>query len=195
MDQAYDTEQARMIALAPLNGMSYQQDNACVYGIIKQLVLEGTGCTYILRFDGTADGRSAWLALRNHYEGDGFRNQNVDDAYSLLDKLAYTGEMKGFTFEKFVEKYMECFLELAQFDELILESQKVRGFLNRISAPELQDSVQQVRATSGLMTNFEQAANFIALSVSPIKQQNRNMGSLTSEGSGRNTGNRGRGRG
>jgi len=33
--QAYDTEQARMMALAPLNGASYRQDNARVYSIIK----------------------------------------------------------------------------------------------------------------------------------------------------------------
>jgi hypothetical protein len=85
MEQAYDTEQARMIALAPLNGISYQQDNARVYGIIKQLVLEAPSHTYILRFDGTANGRSAWLALHDNYEGNGFRNQNVNDAYSLLD--------------------------------------------------------------------------------------------------------------
>ena len=190
--QAYGTEQARMIALAPLNGASYQRDNARVYGIIKQLVLEGPGRTYILRFDGAADGRSAWLALRDHYEGDGFRNRNVDDAYTLLDKLSYAGEKKGFTFEKFVERHMECFLELARFDEPILESKKVRDFLNRISAPELQASVQQVRATAALMAVFEQAANFISLSVNPIKQQTRNIGSLASEGTGRNSRNRGR---
>jgi hypothetical protein len=135
--QAYGTEQARMIALAPLNGASYHRDNAHAYGIIKQLVLEGPGCTYILRFDGAADGRSAWLALRNHYEGDGFRNRNVEDAYTLLDKLSYAGEKKGFTFEKFVERHMECFLELARFDEPILELKKVHDFLNHISAPEL----------------------------------------------------------
>jgi hypothetical protein len=63
----------------------------------------------------------------------------------LLDKLAYTGEKKGFTFKKFVERHMECFLELTRFDELILESKKVWDFLNCISAPELQASVQQVR--------------------------------------------------
>jgi len=183
-----------MIALAPLNGASYQRDNARVYGIIKQLVLEGPGRTYILRFDGAADGRSAWLALRDHYEGDGFRNRNVDDAYTLLDKLSYAGEKKGFTFEKFVERHMECFLELARFDEPILESKKVRDFLNRISAPELQASVQQVRATAAFMADFEQAANFISLSVNPIKQQIRNIGSLASEGTGRNSRNSGHNR-
>jgi hypothetical protein len=104
--------------LAPLNGASYQLDNACVYGIIKQLVLEGPGHTYILWFVSAADGRSAWLALHDHYDGNGFQNRSVNDAYTLLDKLSYTAEKKGFTFEKFVERHMECFLELVRFDEL-----------------------------------------------------------------------------
>jgi len=71
-DAAYATEQARLVALAPLNGSSYQPDNARVYGIIKQLVLEGPGRTFIMRYDTLADGRGAWLALRAHYEGEVF---------------------------------------------------------------------------------------------------------------------------
>jgi len=66
---AYATEQAQLIALAPLNGPSFQRDNARVYGIIKQLVLEGPGRKFVLRFDTAADGHGTWLALRAHYEG------------------------------------------------------------------------------------------------------------------------------
>jgi hypothetical protein len=121
-EEAYETEQARLVAVAPLNGPSYHCDNAKVYGIIKQLVLEGPGRTFIFRFDTAADGRAAWLALWGHYEGEGFRNHNVDDTYSLLDHLSYSGEKKGFTFEKFRPCHMECFLELARFNEPILET-------------------------------------------------------------------------
>jgi hypothetical protein len=34
-EEAYETEQARLVAVAPLNGPSYQRDNAKVNGIIK----------------------------------------------------------------------------------------------------------------------------------------------------------------
>ena len=177
-EEAYETDQARLVALAPLNGPSYQRDNAKVYGIIKQLVLEGPGRTFILCFDAAADGRAAWLALWGHYEGIGFKNRNVDEAYSQLDHLTYSGEKKGFTFEKFVQRHMESFLELARFNEPILETKKVRDFLGRITVPELQASVQQVKATAALMTDFEQAANFISLSVQPLKSQTRTIGSI-----------------
>jgi hypothetical protein len=39
----YETEQEQNVAIAPLKGTSYQFDNATVYGIIQQLVLEGPG--------------------------------------------------------------------------------------------------------------------------------------------------------
>ena len=80
----FQTEQEQNMAMAPLTGLAYQRDNAKVYGIIKQLVLEGPGRSYILRYDSTSDGRAAWFALINHFEGDGFRNRNVEEAYTKL---------------------------------------------------------------------------------------------------------------
>jgi hypothetical protein len=84
-DAVFETEQAQSIALAPLGEPAFQRDNAKVYGIIKQLVLEGPGRTYILRFDAAVDGRSAWMALKAHFKGEGFRNSHVKDAYSTLE--------------------------------------------------------------------------------------------------------------
>ena len=81
-------------------GDAFQRDNARVYGIIKQLVIEGPGRSYILPYDKANHGRQAWLALRAHYEGEGFRNRNVEEAYSTLEHIFYEGEKKGFTFEK-----------------------------------------------------------------------------------------------
>jgi len=167
-------------------------DNACVYGLIKQLVLEGPGCTYIMRHDAMADGHSAWLALKAHFKGDGFRNRNVKEAYSRLESLMYEGEKKEFTFEKFIQRHMECYLELARFNEPILENKKVRHLLNYIKSPELSAAKQQVKATPNLSTNFEEAVNFLSLSVTPIKQLQRNVAAFDATRDNR-TGGRGRG--
>ena len=136
--------------MAPLTGESFTRDNVKVYGIIKQLVLEGPGRSYILPFDNASNGRAAWMALIDHFEGDGFRNRNVEDAYRVLEGLHYEGERKGFNFEKFIQKHMECYLELARHNEPVTETKKVRDFLARIKATELQAAIQQVRATPEL---------------------------------------------
>jgi len=51
--------------------------------------------------------------INNHFEGDSFCDCNVEDAYFTLEHFFYEGERKSFNFEKFVERHMECYLELA----------------------------------------------------------------------------------
>jgi hypothetical protein len=137
-----------------------------------------------MRFDDAANGRGAWNALRSHFEGDGFRNRNVEEAYNTLETLVYEGEQKGFTFEKFSERQLECYLELSRFNEPILESKKVRDLLNRIKAPELAAAKQQIKASPHLANNFEEAINFLSLSATPIKQSQRNIAAFDQYGLG-----------
>ena len=59
----FQNEVEESIALAPLTGETYQRDNCKVYGIIKQLVIEGPGHSYILTYDSASDGHAAWMAL------------------------------------------------------------------------------------------------------------------------------------
>jgi hypothetical protein len=51
----YANDNELAVAMAPLTGDSYARDNVKVYGIIKQLVLEGPRQSYILPFDNAAD--------------------------------------------------------------------------------------------------------------------------------------------
>lgn len=62
-EATYQNDLERLIAIAPLVGDAFQRDNARVYGIIKQLVIEGPGRSYILPYDRANNGRQAWLAL------------------------------------------------------------------------------------------------------------------------------------
>ncbi len=117
------------------------------------------------------------LALVSHFEGDSYCNHNVEDAYAALESTHYEGECKGFTFEKFVEKHNEAFLELSCYGEPVLEIKKVRNFLSRINAPELAAAKQQVCVTPALLANFQEAANFIAL-IAPLKIASRDIGAI-----------------
>jgi hypothetical protein len=83
----YETDAEQAVAIAPLVGEQYNRDNAKVYGILKQLCLEGPGRSYILDFDKAKDGRGAWLAMYNHYEGDSYRNRAKLEAYAILEKI------------------------------------------------------------------------------------------------------------
>jgi hypothetical protein len=177
----YATDAEQAVAIAPLAGKQYNHDNAKVYGILKQLCLEGPGRSYILDFDRTKDGRGAWLAMYSHYEGDSFRNRSKDEAYAILDGIHYEGKCKSFTFENFIERHNECFLELARQNEPVYKDKKVQDFLNCINAPELQAAIQTMRASPMMHVTFQEAANFIALSVKPAKQSTRYVASAHTE--------------
>ncbi len=102
-----------------------------------------------------------------------------------MDTIHYEGEKKGFTFEKFVERHNHAFLELECHGEPIIETKKVRNFLARINAPELQAAKQQVRANEAMMNDFQLASNFISLSVNPVKPPQRSMIGATTANQGR----------
>jgi uncharacterized protein YxeA len=106
--------------------------------------LEGTGHVYILPFDAAQNGRNAYLALYEHFESDSLCNRSKNEAYQTLQILHYNGEKKGFTFETFVEKHNEAYLELEQQTELVYEEMKVHNFQEKMSTPELQAAKEQV---------------------------------------------------
>ncbi len=95
---AYTTDNEALIQNAALNGMQYDRDNERVYGILKQLILEGPAWSFITpAIDRTANGRAAWLALRAHYEGESFTTKQKEEAYAALDAVHYKGERMTFT--------------------------------------------------------------------------------------------------
>jgi hypothetical protein len=113
----------------------------------------------------------------------------------MLDRLSYEGEKRGFTFEKFFERHMDCYLELERFNEPVLETKKVHDLLNRIKAPELAAAKQQVRATDCLANSFEEAANFLALSIVPLKAATSIFPGARGGNKQEGSGGRGKGRG
>ncbi len=198
-EAAYETDAEQAVAIAPLVGEQYNRDNNKVYGILKQLCLEGPGRSYILQFDRNKDGRGAWLAMHSHFEGESYRNRAKLEAYATLANIHYDGERKSFTFETFIEKHNQCFLELSRQNEPVHEDKKVRDFLDRINASELQAAKQAVRTSEAMVGNFQLAANFVALSVAPAKSSTRFIASAQTDRSsqqGRGGGHRsGRGHG
>ena len=84
----FATEQELMIATAPLIGDQFDINNESVFGVIKQLSLEGRAWAYINEnLNQTKDGRGTWLALCAHHEGESFLNKQKEEAYKTIDGL------------------------------------------------------------------------------------------------------------
>jgi hypothetical protein len=194
----YQTEQELMIATAPLQGDQFDIDNERVYGIIKQLILEGPAWAYVTSdVDRAKNGRAAWLALRAHYEGESFLNKQKEDAYKSIESVHYKGERSTFTFEHFTGILTKAYNDLQRYGEPVLEAKKVRDLLNKIGDPKLESAKQAIRINIIYKNDFAMAVNFLAESVETFdKSKSRMIGETTqSRGNSRTSSYRGRGRG
>jgi hypothetical protein len=183
----FTTEQELMIATAPLLGDQFHLDNERVYGIIKQLILEGPAWAYITSdIDRSKNGRAAWLALRAHYEGESFLNKQKEDAYKAIDMVHYKGERSTFTFEHFTGILTKAYNDLQRYGEPVLESKKVRDLLIKISDPKLESAKQAIRINVIYKNDFALAVNFLAESVETLdKNKTRIIGEVTQGALGR----------
>jgi hypothetical protein len=97
----YASEQDISIANAPLTAYVFNH-NRGVFGMIKQLTLNGAAFSYIVNeINRRKDEREAWLALRQHYEGEAQVNRQKDAASETLCNTVYKGERATYTFESF----------------------------------------------------------------------------------------------
>lgn len=108
-NQVYDSEHQRLIAVTPLLGIEFSEDNGKVFDHLKSWTLKGPAWTWMRSYNATRDGRRAWLLLLAHYEGEAQRDRVKDAAYSAIAAARYHREKKKFSFETYVTKHQEAY--------------------------------------------------------------------------------------
>lgn len=104
----YDDERKKLILLTPLVGAAFKKDNQHVDHILGNCLNSTKG--YLWYHDITErDGRAAYWALKNHYDGDVAHGVRVDKAQSLLKQLHYCGSEQVFPFKRCITKMKEAF--------------------------------------------------------------------------------------
>lgn len=165
----YATESETLVKNALLQGVQFDRDNERVYGILKQLILEGPAWPFIIQdVDRASHGRNAWLALRAHYEGESFLTKQKEKAYAALDTIHYMGEHATFTFEHFTNVLTKAYHDLQHFGEPVVEVKKVWDLLAKITDLKLEAPKQTTKITPGYKDNFLAAITFLAQCVSPL---------------------------
>ncbi|MGH3053958.1 MAG: hypothetical protein ACRDL7_03150, partial [Gaiellaceae bacterium] len=93
-----------------MNSKAFKKDNNFVYNLLKRLT-SGTGSSaysHLVQFDDAADGRSAWIAMRDYFEGDAVLNSVVTEARKAINSTLYRGENhRGMNFDKYVAIHVE----------------------------------------------------------------------------------------
>jgi hypothetical protein len=125
------TERDRALYKYPLNGRHYNLDNMTAYRLLSDLVNGTSGYTWISNYDRAQDGRAAWLALVEHYEGGGQREKRMSAAVATIKALHYKNE-SIFSFEDFSRKLIQAYRDLEGTDEEMTDFNKVKTMLEKV---------------------------------------------------------------
>ena len=121
----------RSLYLYPLNGRHFNLDNMTVYRLLSDLVNGTSGYTWITAYDRAQNGRAAWIALVDHYEGGGQREKRTSAAVAAIKALHYKNE-SIFSFEDFSRKLIQAYRDLDGTDEEMSDFNKVKTLLEKV---------------------------------------------------------------
>lgn len=93
---------------AVLFGPHYKEDNKKVMLLLKRLLLNTPSYNHILDSADRNDGRAAFNALVQYYEGEDYVERNISTAFDKLSSTFYRGDTIRYNFEKYVAAHMEC---------------------------------------------------------------------------------------
>ena len=125
------------IAGAPFTGNAYTSDNRKVFEIIQRLIIGNAQAESIVRaLNKPNDGRSAYMAIKVFYEGEGVMSMEVIKAEKDLHNLFYSGEKHpNMWFILFEQRLKTAFATLDR-----LESRQV--FSNHMKLRKLQEKIK-----------------------------------------------------
>jgi hypothetical protein len=98
----YPTDLDEKIERTLLVGPQYAADNATMYDLLKSLAGNGPLWPFIQPFERNRNGRAAWKALVNFYEGDTMKARAKQTAYQAIAKSSYQGPRRNFGFSAYV---------------------------------------------------------------------------------------------
>lgn len=197
----YSTVHEQLVNQAIHHGPEYNTNNGIVYDLLQSLTLNGPAWSWISGFQRSRNGRGAWKALIEYYEGDAMQMRSKQQCYDSIAKASYQGWKRNFDFSAYVAIHQQAHQDLARLGEPIPENKKVRDFLQGITDPQCNNIKLNVLSNPVFMNSFSSTINYMASAIDMISKNTASTTRQISEynsGSSQRTGrgyNRGRGRG
>ena len=151
-----------------LDGPAFHLDNKVVYNLLKAYLVDTEAYTWIKGFDATQNGREAFLAWSDHYNGEGELSKRTRWAKNVLEKLHYKSE-QSFSFERYSSTMRKCYQIIDKDPHLtISEHQKVETLLARMQTGNPGLIAAQTFCASNHSDNFIGACNYLSAEVARI---------------------------
>ena len=117
----------------PLVGLRFEEDNCVLFRKLKAFLIDTAGCIWIELFNVLKDGRSAFGAWSDHYNGCGKMSKCTALAQACIDSLQYKNEC-SMSFKKYTEFLTKVFTTLEKDkEEQLSNHQKVEQLIKGIN--------------------------------------------------------------
>ena len=190
---------------ATLEGPEYNIDNGNVYTMLRIILTSTPGWNVISKFSRMKNGRMAYKALKQHYQGRSYYELMKTQATSLMSKTFFNGDRAKFTWEKFVEVHMNAHLLFEEANEPLSESMKILNLKQGIrDGAMMENTIEAARTSSETNRTFENYVNFLTEGVASKRSRKetfknntpQSVSGLDTDDGGRSYhGGRGRGQG
>jgi hypothetical protein len=167
LDVFSSNEEQRMYQF-PLEGGSFELNNQAVYCKLKSFLINSPGWAWIEPHDSAENGRNAYLAWVEHYNGEGELSKQMAIAKSKLDTLHYLNE-RSMSFERCTEIMTKCFNTLHKDpNQRYSDRQKVEKLLKAIRCTDLELLAAKAIIDQNFPRNFFGACGYFSQQVACI---------------------------
>jgi hypothetical protein len=151
-----------------LHGPSYELDNQSIYRKLKAFLVDTPAWAWIEPYDLAENGRAAYQAWVNHYNGGGELSKRTAMAKTRLAALHYQ-KGQSLPFETCSEVMSKCFHTLHKdLDQRLSPCQKVEKLLSIISCDNTELTAAKVYINMEYKRDFVNACNYFASEVARV---------------------------
>jgi hypothetical protein len=166
-EQFADENERRMYQIR-INNSAFEEDNRKVYRLLKSFLINTAGWAWIERYNATENGRKAFQAWAEHYNGQGELSKRTSLAKARIKGLHYRNE-RSMSFEKYTELLTKAFMTLEKDpDESFSERQKVNKLLEGIQSSDIELQSCKAVITSQHAGDFTGACAYFSQQVSRL---------------------------
>ena len=162
------TDAERRMYEMTLAGPKYDADNAATFRLLKAFLSTTPGEVWIEEHEATQNGRDAFLALCDHYNGQGELSKRLALAKASIQMLHYRHE-NALPFESYVSKLRKAFITLNKDpDERLSNRQQVEKLLHGINTSDHELTAAKAVIMSAHPNDFTQASAYFSAQVARL---------------------------
>ena len=166
------TLEERIIHHASHNGVTYTTDNQSVHRILAELTNGTDADQWIKEYSRNQDGRGAWNALCQHYDGPAEGDKRVTVARHDLKTLHYKNE-SSFSFETYSTKMRKAFSTLKQYNQPRAEKEQVELLIDNMNTNDTRLITVIGICRDSHSTTFEEACTYLSSQIAILFPQHQ----------------------